>query len=142
MGSTVPRVATRDPKALGGPDGRTSAHAETAQAEAEGGRRAPGRRSAARCGGAPSSWSSRRAPAARAIATTGWITVVSGGVVDAATPQVVVADHRDVAGHVPAQLGEHGQRTGGHQVGGDEDRVEVGVLGEQRGAPPRRRTRG
>ena len=39
-------------------------------------------------GGAPFSWSSRRAPAARAIATTGWITLVSGGVVDAATPRL------------------------------------------------------
>ncbi len=39
-------------------------------------------------GGAPLSWASSRAPAARAIATTGWTTLVSGGTVEAATPRL------------------------------------------------------
>ena len=82
-------------------------------------------------GALPSICSSSSRVARSAISTIGWRTVVSwrrGALGDA---EVVVPDHGHVVGYPPAGVGQHPQRAGGHQVGGDGDAVEVGVALEE-----------
>ena len=87
-----------------------------------------------------SSTRSRSSRVARsAISSTGCRTVVSGRGGALGDAEVVEADDGDVVGHPAPELGEHLQRAGGHQVGGDHEAVEVGVaLHAAPGPRPRR----
>ena len=75
-----------------------------------------------------------------AICSTGWRTVGELGRGALGDAEVVEADDGDVVGHAPTEVGEHPQRTGRHQVGGDDETVEVGVPLDQRARREARRS--
>ncbi len=86
----------------------------------------------------PSICSRSRRVACSAISPIGLRIVVSGRVGALGDAEVVVAGDGDVVGDPAAGRGQHAQGADGHQVGGDDEAVEVGVAREQLGGglPP------
>ena len=74
--------------------------------------------------------SSRRTISA-VIRSSGWRIVVSAGCDEPAMLESSKPPTATSSGTRRPARAQRGQRAGGHQVGADEDRVEVGRLGEQ-----------
>ncbi|GAA3105540.1 hypothetical protein GCM10017687_16560 [Streptomyces echinatus] len=68
---------------------------------------------------------------ARPISSSGWRTLVSGGVDVPGHDRVVEADQRDVARNAAARRAQRWYRAGGHHVRGGEDGVEIRAPAQQ-----------